>query len=732
MPRRPLTHWTVLVVSLLLTGAAVIAVASSARATDEERFNNAVLSTQSRIVARLETYIALLRGGTGLFAAKGGSITYDEFLHYTDRLDIQQRYPGIQGIGFTQRLTQESRDSLIAAMQAQGFADFRIWPDVPDSERYAILYLAPLDQRNRAAIGYDMFTEPTRRAAMVRARDSGMPAMSGRVTLVQEIMGRKQAGFLIYLPVYQGDEIPETVAERRASLRGFVYAPFRADDLFAGILGTEERSKVAFRIYDGRQATEENLLHDSRTGGIIPAASTNFAHTSMLEIAGRAWTITFVETPYFTEGSQNIFVPALGIVGLVLCLALFALSRAQVRAEDEVRRSEGRLRAVLESLPVGVFVADRTGQITFKNAASQKIWNDGDLVGIEQHNGHNGSSPEADHRIQSYEWGLSRALRGETVEAEIVDIEAADGVRKTILNAAFPLRSRSGKVEMAVAALVDITEQRRAREAEARAIREQVAREAAEAREEQLRIHTAELERSNRELQDFAYVASHDLQEPLRKISSFADLLRREYGDVLDDEGRHYLDRMQQAAIRMSNLIRDLLTFSRVTTKTQPFEQVDLNEVLVDVLSDLDVRLKETAGRVDAETLPTIEADPVQMRQLFQNLIGNALKFHRPNVPPVVRIRSVQEKSATPFASAEQDFCRLSIQDNGIGFDEKYLDRVFAPFQRLHTGARYEGTGIGLAICRRIVERHGGEITARSTPGEGTTFILTLPVRQDA
>ncbi|MFL6260494.1 MAG: sensor histidine kinase [Thermoanaerobaculia bacterium] len=241
---------------------------------------------------------------------------------------------------------------------------------------------------------------------------------------------------------------------------------------------------------------------------------------------------------------------------------------------------------------------------------------------------------------------------------------------------------------------------------------------------EHLRRSTLELERSNRELQDFAFVASHDLQEPLRKIQAFGDRLRGKHGEALGPEGLDYLERMQRAAHRMHVLINDLLTFSRVTSRGQPFVPADLGQIAREVLSDLEVRVEQTGGRVEIGELPTIDADPLQMRQLLQNLIGNALKFHRGGEPPHVTVSgSVARDGGPPRA-------RIVVADDGIGFDMKYLDRIFTPFQRLHGRAEYEGTGMGLAVCRRIVERHGGTLTAESAPGQGARFLVTLPVRQ--
>ncbi|MEO7166715.1 MAG: CHASE3 domain-containing protein [Spartobacteria bacterium] len=236
------------------------------------------------------------------------------------------------------------------------------------------------------------------------------------------------------------------------------------------------------------------------------------------------------------------------------------------------------------------------------------------------------------------------------------------------------------------------------------------------------------LQRSNRELEQFASVASHDLQEPLRKIQAFSDRLQTKCAAELGEQGRDYLSRMQASATRMRSLIDALLTFSRVTTKAQPFVPVDLATTAQDVVSDLEERIQRMGGRVEIGPLPTLEADPLQMRQLLQNLIGNGLKFALPGNPPVVEVESRQLDPIE--GNGEIPRCEIAVRDNGIGFEEVYLDRIFELFQRLHGRQEYEGTGMGLAICRKIVERHGGAITARSAPGQGATFILTLPLRQ--
>jgi len=277
------------------------------------------------------------------------------------------------------------------------------------------------------------------------------------------------------------------------------------------------------------------------------------------------------------------------------------------------------------------------------------------------------------------------------------------GARVPILFSRSVLRDKDGHVTGIIGVAKDLTE-----------------RKAAEER----------LARSNRELQDFASIASHDLQEPLRKVQVFGDRLSAKCAEQLGEEGRDYLDRMQKAITRMQTFINDLLTYSRVTSKAMPFEPVDLGKIAGEVVSDLEIRIEQAGGKVDIGPLPVLEADPLQMRQLLQNLIANALKFHRPGAAPMVRVEAENETGPTD-PSHPGPVCRLAVRDNGIGFEQKHADRIFKIFERLHGRDEYEGTGIGLAVCRKIAERHGGRITAEGVPNQGATFIVELPMTHE-
>jgi signal transduction histidine kinase len=239
----------------------------------------------------------------------------------------------------------------------------------------------------------------------------------------------------------------------------------------------------------------------------------------------------------------------------------------------------------------------------------------------------------------------------------------------------------------------------------------------------EIREYAGELERRNHELRDFVNIASHDMQEPLRKIQIFSDLLQNRYAESLDERGHYYLASVNTAAKRMQHLIMDLLQYSRVTRASKHFTDVNLEKVLEQVLADLEAQIQVVQAQIEVKAMPTIQADETLMHQLFQNLISNAIKFHAPGQQPVVTVSAKQNSQYFPV-------CQISVSDNGIGFDEKYLERIFQPFECLHSRQEYEGTGMGLAICRKIVEHHQGTISAQSTPGQGATFTVTLPLHQ--
>ncbi|MBA9079221.1 MULTISPECIES: sensor histidine kinase [Rufibacter] len=379
----------------------------------------------------------------------------------------------------------------------------------------------------------------------------------------------------------------------------------------------------------------------------------------------------------------------------------------QKKAERAQRESENKINSIIEAAVDGIITIDPRGIMEMVNPSAAR------LFGYEAQEllGQNISMlmPEPDHsRHDAYMDHYHR-----TGQKKIIGIgREVSGLKKD--GTVFPLYLSISEVQLEdrkvyTGFIHDITHQKMS--------------------EERLRRYAAELERSNGELQDFAYVSSHDLQEPLRKIQAFGDRLKNKEKDHLSAQGQDYIDRMLNAAVRMQNLINDLLTFSRVTTKSKPFEKVNLDVILQEVLSDLEITIEKTGTVIERTPLPVIEAEPTQIRQLFQNLISNAIKFRREEATPVIKITSrLVQRRAHLTSTPGDEHVEISIEDNGIGFDEKYLDRIFNIFQRLE-GQKYEGSGIGLAICRKIATRHGGDITAQSKQGVGTRFIITLATK---
>lgn len=527
------------------------------------------------------------------------NISRHEFGEYVSYLRIPESYPGIQGFGYTTRIAREAIPRLVDKMRAEGIPDFRVWPLEPDRPEYhAIIYLRPEDKRNKTAVGFDMFNEPVRRTAMAAARESGAAALSGKVELVQEIEGPKQAGFLVYLPVYSAPAVPATSEDRRNLLMGFVYSPFRADDLFNSIFGPDYVPVMLHReIYDGAEISERSLLHRWSPEESRPRKRDPMQAIMPFTIAGARWTLVFAAPAGFETG--GLVAPLTLLGGIVLSMVLFYLTVAQARARHQAELNAEQLRLSEQDLM----------------EARQKL---------EEH------TTELESRVSE---------------------------------------------------------------------------------------RTSQLEQSLADLERVLYHVAHDLRAPARAMGSFAVLLMEEYGEKLDERGVDYLKRISGGAQRMDRLVSDLLAYGRTAHMPLPTEPVKLEDRVEAALRFGATRIQATGATVEVERpLPTVMANSGALGDIIWQLLSNALKYVPAGKKPVVRI----------YARTSGNV-RLCIEDNGIGIRPEHQQRIFRVFERLHAAHEYSGTGIGLAIAAKAIERMGGSIGLESSEGNGSCFWIELP-----
>jgi PAS domain S-box-containing protein len=838
-----------LLVGLTATVAATWFVAHYFEVKANVQFNDAVQEATEAIQTRIESYIALLRGCSGLFAVRR-NVTTGEFHAFVNRLQVPRQYAGLQGIGYAPRTSPENREALVTRMHSQGAPDFKIWPEGQRQEYFPILFLEPQDRRNQAALGYDMLSEPVRRTAIEKARDSGGPIASGRVTLVQEIEGPLQAGFLIYIPLYWEGDVPATLAERKATLQGVIYSPFRADDLFREIIDADLRQVFALRVYD-ETAQATNLMHNSAANE-SHSKQGRFRKELKMEIAGRPWWLQFDSQTAFEAQAHGGRIPLLVfLLGVVLSLLLFYYTNAEARARqtaeqyalrvkrsrEALRESEERFRLMVDSArDYGIMTLDSSGTVLSWNSGAEQLYRyaPNEIVGrnfstLFTPEDRSAGVPQKElaqavdtGRAEDDRWllikggekrfvsGISRAIRDEfgnvqgliKITRDITERwQAEENLRKEreftdaivqSLPGIFYLFDRHGKTiywnrtleqvtgysREQIAAMtvkdfiaeelreevvrkiegvlqrgqgsmeadlqrkdggrvpyfftgqrveldrgtcvvgmgVDITERRRSEEA-LRQARDELSRHARDL-ERLVKERTAHLEQSLGSLEGILYHVAHDLRAPLRAMHGFTSILLKEYAPHFDATGEEYTRRISEAAGRMDRLICDLLEYGRLAHVPLPLGAINLQEPLRRVLGDLQAEIQAKHADIEVEMpLPVVWANGSALEAILSNLLSNALKFVRPGAKPRIRVA----------AKETQETVHLSVEDNGMGIDPKYQDRVFRVFERLHNTDQYPGTGIGLAIVHKAAQRLNATVGLQSTLGQGSTFWVDLP-----
>ncbi|MGI8559986.1 MAG: CHASE domain-containing protein [Luteimonas sp.] len=663
---------------------------------------------------KLLVYELATRGGVSLFATVERP-TARQWRNYVDGLDLPGRFPGMMGLGFAESLSPRELESLQIELRDAGQGLFELRPKGVRDRYGPILYLEPQSVDNRAAIGYDMFSDPVRAEAMVAARDTGRTDMSGGVHLVQDADRPDALGVLIYSPVYRPGAHPASIAARREAFTGWVYTLFRMRVFVARALG-ELPQPISLRIVDVTGGGEQLLYPTADDDEAFEARVDAQRHIVTEEFHGRQWRIDFQSPPVASGLASRIssLQATLGI-GLLASLLMFAVALSQARTQSQAqriavrmteshRRSELRFRNAMRYSAIGQALLDRHGTIVEANLVLANILRSSpdELHGTAFHSyfsdGKADISKSGELRVA--EAGVYQATRS---------LRRNDGELRHLRVTFAPVPGDTGKEVDNLVQVEDVTERLRA-EAQVNALNRTL--------EARVALRTRELSQANEELQSFAYSVSHDLSAPLRSIEGFSRLLSERYSDRIDDSGRDYLRRVRAATARMAELMDALLKMSRLSRGALGLSRLDLSRIAGEIVAELGAT--DPGREVDVRIASGLQAsgDAALVRNLLVNLIGNAWKFSSCTRNARIEIG---------LAAEEDEMRAFFIRDNGAGFSQEYVDKLFRPFQRLHSQQEFAGHGIGLASVKRIVERHGGSISAEGRPGEGATFRFSLP-----
>ncbi|MBM3498312.1 MAG: PAS domain S-box protein [Armatimonadetes bacterium] len=723
-----------LALGLLLTAAGFVGVQRLERRYTRSAFGTAAARPAGALQTQFGLHLADLQSIRRLYLASQ-FVERGEFADFVT--PILERRPELKLLAWAPRVTGKGRTALEAATVEEVPPGLRIRQEdaggrritaPPRDEYFPAWYVEPMPEAE-VVLGLDLALDGLAIGALRRAWETG----DAQAVVSSALVPTDEETILtLVLPVYGNVETASAAGFEQSAgqpVLGCLLSVLSLEPLVSAAIEESDVRGVRVGVHDHPNPRGRPPLvaagpdAGARPGSLRPALR-ELRQSFPLDVAGEQWSVECVPTGAYTGAAgtwRAWWVLALGLLLSVLVAAYVSAVTGRAawaerlveertadlsQANEALRESEERFRQLVERMGEGLTVIDADNGFTYVNPTFRRMlgYSEAEMLG----RGPAEFMDEPNRAILAEQ--LTRRRTDEGAPYEVAWLRRSGRLVHTIISPR-ARRDASGRYVGSFAVITDITSRKLA--------------------EEQLERMSAELRRSNRELEQFAYVASHDLQEPLRKITAFGDRLAARAEAALDEHARDYLNRMQSAARRMQRLIDDLLLYSRVTTKGEAFVPVDLGEVTRGVLSDLEVRVQEVGAHVEVGPLPTIEADPSQMRQLLQNLIGNALKFRRPDQPPRVRVSAqvVAEAIDEPDAPGPpRELCRLTVEDNGIGFDPQHAERIFGVFQRLHTRDEYPGTGIGLAVCRRVVERHGGVLTAEGSPGRGATFTALLPV----
>jgi signal transduction histidine kinase/CHASE1-domain containing sensor protein/DNA-binding response OmpR family regulator len=727
-PRHFLSHWLMLFIGLGLTIMAWHLVASGTEQRARDRFDFIVRNIQQRIAERMDTYEQVLRSGQALFAASR-QVDRDEWRLFVEHLQLPTNFPGIQGVGYAKRIPAAEKDAFQQRMRAEGFSDFRLWPEGQREEYTSIIYIEPFEGRNLRAFGYDMYSEPTRRSAMMLAAETGKPTVSGKVTLVQNTGREQQPGFLMYLPIYRHGLSLRTVEERRAALDGYVYSPFRINDLMRGILSIS-LPEVALEIFDSSVA-ENSLMYTSeaslqRLRATYPNA---LSRTTPIDVGDRVWSLRVTSLPVFEAGidRQKSLIVLIG--GTIISLLFFNVVRALTATREKalalatgmtaaLRESEVKFESLVESASEFSIIATGLDGIVrvFSVGAERMLgYRADEMIGrqtpmvlhlreevlrrsIEM-------SARLGHPVDGLAVIFEQARAGEPSTQEWTYVRK-DGSRLPVQLTVTPIRNAGDEMTGYVCIARDITREKRA--------------------DEELHAAIARAESASRAKSEFVANMSHELRTPMNAVLGMAHLMEN---TTLSPDQQNYLQMIQTSGRSLLGVLNDILDFSKIEAgrmelSPAPFRLGDVFDTLAAIMSvssgDKDLEL---ALGVEPDVPPMLFGDALRLQQVLVNLVGNAIKFTaRGEV--AVQAKCLRREGASVMLS----FC---VRDTGVGMSMEQQAGLFSAFYQADssTTRRFGGTGLGLAISSRLVELMGGAIEVESVLGEGSEFRVMLPLQ---
>lgn len=704
----------VLVLCLALSALSALYVNSMMTENAQQRFDWRVEQIEQDITERMALYRQVLAGGVALVRSDP-DLSRADWHRFVTMQELTRRYPGIQGIGYAKRLTPDEVSGHEAEVRADGFAEYQVTPVGDRPIMSAIMYLEPFDERNRRAFGYDMFSEPTRRTAMERAMLTGEAALSGRVTLLQEGDGPIQAGTLLYMPVYQGLPAQAEPADRRKALVGWVYAPFRMNDLMQGIVG-RGLQHIGFEIYDMAQQAEQTRMYSYGLTGTEQRS--DLETFRVLDIAGRPWGVRVLAKPDFLAPLDRYTAAGVFAIGVVFSLLLMFYLRVMM-----VRRLEAQKRTMLVERAL-----ERT-EARFRILAE----NSGDLVTLHKQDGTYlyvspaartvlGRSPEDLATMSAVELVLPEdtgkiatnivaVLAGKTVPPFRYRIMMPDGNPRWLESTCSLITSKDGEPQI-VANSRDVTD---------RVDQENslvAAKEALESQADELKRLRTEADAANRAKTDFLAAMSHEIRTPMNGVLGMIQLMRADGLEGEQDKRAEIVLHSAEAALTIINDILDIskLEAGKMELHAAPFKLADLIANAIEIVRP----------RADQKGVPIVVSNSVptdagflgdgpRLRQVLINLLGNAVKFTSEGE---VRL------NVRHYSDDRGDRLAFEVSDTGIGIPADRVDLLFHKFAQADNSIarRFGGTGLGLALCEEFVRLMQGSIEVESEEGVGSTF----------